>query len=211
MVALPDRGEATRLVLVRHAETEESARGRCYGRLDVGLSAEGRRSSEQLGTALTATPLAAVYSSPLSRSLDTATAIAAAQELEPVIEDRLREIDFGELEGLTYDEIREGRAELYRAWMERPTQVMFPGGEGFADLRERALFAIGAIRERHEGEAVAAVAHGGVVRVVLTEVLELPDRAIFRLRLDFGSITIVDWLDGAPVVRCVNLLLYSRA
>jgi broad specificity phosphatase PhoE len=211
MVALPDRGEATRLVLVRHAETEESARGRCYGWLDVGLSAEGRRSSEQLGTALTATPLAAVYSSPLSRSLDTATAIAAAQELEPVIEDRLREIDFGELEGLTYDEIREGRAELYRAWMERPTQVMFPGGEGFADLRERALFAIGAIRERHEGEAVAAVAHGGVVRVVLTEVLELPDRAIFRLRLDFGSITIVDWLDGAPVVRCVNLLLYSRA
>jgi broad specificity phosphatase PhoE len=95
--------------------------------------------------------------------------------------------------------------------MERPTQVMFPGGEGFADLRERALSAIGAIRERHEGEAVAAVAHGGVVRVVLTEVLELPDRAIFRLRLDFGSITIVDWLDGAPVVRCVNLLLYSRA
>jgi alpha-ribazole phosphatase len=211
MFALPERGEATRLVLVRHAETEEYARGRCYGRLDVGLSAEGRRSSEELGRALAATSLAAVYSSPLSRSLDTARAIAAAQELEPGIEDRLREIDFGELEGLTYDEIRQGRAELYRVWMERPTQVVFPGGEGFADLRDRALAGIGAIRERHEGEAVVVIAHGGVVRVVLREVLELSDPAIFRLGLDFGGVTVVDWLDGAPVVRCVNLLLYSRA
>jgi alpha-ribazole phosphatase len=129
----------------------------------------------------------------------------------PWVEDRLREIDFGKLEGLAYDEIREGQAELYRAWMERPTQVVFPDGEGFADLRDRALAGIGAIRERHEAEAVVVVAHGGVVRVVLRKVLELPDRAIFRLGLDFGGITVVDWLDGAPVVRCVNLLLYSRA
>jgi alpha-ribazole phosphatase len=211
MATLPGRGEATRLVLVRHAETEESARGRCYGRLDVGLSPEGRRSSEELGAVLAATPLVAVYSSPLLRSLDTATAIATAQALEPVVEDRLREIDFGELEGLTYDEIQDGWAELYRAWMERPTQVTFPGGEGFADLRDRVLSVIGAIRERHEGEAVGVVAHGGVVRVVLREVLELPDGAIFRLGLDFGGVTVVDWLDGTPVVRCVNLLLYSPA
>lgn len=211
MFALPDRGEATRLVLVRHAETEESARGRCYGRLDVGLSPDGRRSSEELGAALAAMPLAAVYSSPLSRSLDTATAIATAQELEPVIEDRLREIDFGALEGLAYDEIQDGWAELYRAWMERPTQVRFPGGEGFADLRDRVLAGIGAIRERHSSQAVAVVAHGGVVRVVLADVLELSDGAIFRFGLDFGGVTVVDWLDGAPVVRCVNLLLYSRA
>ncbi|MGH3023712.1 MAG: alpha-ribazole phosphatase, partial [Gaiellaceae bacterium] len=211
MPVLPDRGAATRLVLVRHAETDTSAEGRCYGRLDVGLSAEGRRRSEELGAALAATPLAAVYSSPSTRALDTAVAVASPQGLAPVVDDRLFEIDFGELEGLTFDEIRRRWAALYREWMERPTQVTFPGGESFADLRSRVLSAVARIRERHEADAVAVVAHGGVVRVVLAEVLELPERAIFRFGLDFGGVTVVDWLDGTAVMRAVNVLLYSRA
>jgi alpha-ribazole phosphatase len=211
MPALPQHGAATRVVLVRHAETDASAQGRCYGRLDVGLSPEGRRRSRELGAALAATPLAAVYSSPLSRALETAAAVASPQGLVSVVDERLREIDFGELEGLTYDEIRGRWAALYGEWMERPTQVVFPGGEGFADLRRRVLAALAEIRGRHEGDAVAVVAHGGVVRVVLADVLEPADGAIFRFGLDFGGVTVVDWLDGAPVVRALNLLLYSRA
>jgi alpha-ribazole phosphatase len=211
MLALPDRGAATRLVLVRHAETDEPAQGRCYGRLDVGLSAAGRRRSEELGAALAAVPLAAVYSSPLSRALDTAAAVASPHELEPVVDDGLGEIDFGELEGLTYDEIQEGFAELYGAWMERPTQVTFPGGESYADLRRRVLSVLAEIRRRHEGDSVAVVAHGGVIRVVLADVLELEDGAIFRFGLDCGGVTVVDWLDGGAIVRAVNVLLYSRA
>jgi ribonuclease H / adenosylcobalamin/alpha-ribazole phosphatase len=211
MLELPDRGAATRLLLVRHAETDESARVTCYGRLDVPLSSEGRRRAEALGAALAALPVAAVYSSPLLRALDTAAALAASQGLEAVVDDGLRELDFGELEGLSYDVIRAERGELFRRWMEHPTEVTFPGGEGFAELRDRVLPAIAAIRARHEGEAVAVVAHGGVVRVVLAEVLELPEGAIFRLGLDFGGITVVDWLDGSAVVRAVNAVLYSRA
>jgi phosphoserine phosphatase len=128
-----------------------------------------------------------------------------------VVVDGLREINFGELEGLTYDEIREAWGDLYREWMERPGQVQFPGGESFADLHDRVLEAVAGIRARHDGGAVAVVAHGGLVRVVLADVLELGGGAVFRFGLDFGGITIVDWLGGAVVVRCVNVLLYSRA
>lgn len=211
MLGLPDRGAATRLLLVRHVETDESVHGTCYGRLDVALSPEGRRRAEALGAALAALPMAAVYSSPLRRALDTATALAAPQGLEAHVEDGLREIDFGELEGLSYDIIRAERGELYRRWMERPTGVTFPGGEGFADLRDRVLPAVAAICARHKGEAVAVVAHGGVVRVVLADALELPEGAIFRLGLDFGGISVVDWIDGSAVVRAVNTVLYSPA
>jgi alpha-ribazole phosphatase len=210
-VELPDRGAATRLLLVRHAEPDPSARGRCYGRLDVPLSPEGRRRAEMLGAALAASPLGGVYSSPLLRALDTARALAAPQGLEVVVDDGLRELDFGELEGLSYDAIRTGWPELFRGWMERPTSVTFPGGEGFADLRARVLPALAAIRARHEGEAVAVVAHGGVVRVVLADVLELADGAIFRFGLDFAGVTVVDWLEGSAVVRAVNTALYSPA
>lgn len=211
MLLLPPHGEATRLLLVRHAETDTALRGRCYGRLDVALSAEGRRQAGALAAALADAPLAAVYSSPLARALDTAGPIAAGHGLEPVADDRLREIDFGDLEGLAYDDIRAARPDVFQAWMQTPTSVRFPGGESFGDLRERVLAVVRAVRERHPGEAVAVVAHGGVVRVVLADALGLADGAVFRLDQAYGGVSVVDWLPGAPVVRVVNALLYSAA
>ena len=210
MPRLPPHGEATRLLLVRHAETDAAFRGRCYGRLDVPLSPEGRRQAAALGAALADVSFAAVYSSPLMRALDTAAAIASPHKLEPVTQDALREIDFGELEGLAYDEIQAERPDFYRRWMETPSVVRFPGGETFAELRARVLPAAAEIRERHGGEAVALVTHGGVVRVMLADALALDDGAVFRLGQSYGGLSVVDWVRGVPVVPLVNAVLYSR-
>ena len=73
------------------------------------------------------------------------------------------------------------------------------------------LTEVGGIRARHAGEAVAVVAHGGVVRVVLADVLDLPDAAFFRLDQPYGALSVVDWVDGAPVVRVAGAALYSPA
>ena len=211
MSLLPPRGDAMRLVLVRHAETDAAMQGRCYGTLDVALSAQGRRRAAELGAALAADPLAGVYSSPLERAVETAAPIAGAQGVEVVTVRDLREVDFGELEGLTFDEIRAGWAELYREWMERPADVRFPGGESFSDLRDRALPALADSRMRHAGEAVVVVTHGGVVRIALADVLRLDEDASFRFGLDYGGVSVVDWVNGSPVLRVVNADLYSRA
>ena len=134
-----------RLVLVRHAETEPSARGRCYGSLDVGLSAGGHAQAEALAAALEPEPVGAVVSSPRRRAVDTATPIAGRHGLEVEIVPDLRELDFGELEGRTYDEIADSLPELYAAWMTHPTRVRFPGGESYADLRARSVGAVAAL------------------------------------------------------------------
>ena len=207
---LPTHRGGTRLLLVRHAETDAAMRGRCYGRLDVGLSTTGRRQARELGAALRGISLAAVYSSSLARALDTASAIAAPHGLEPVAVDRLQEIDFGELEGLLYEDIEAGRPELFGKWMETPGSVRFPGGEALTDLRARVRPAVAEIRARHEGEVVALVAHGSVIRIVLADALELADGAFFRLGQAFGGLSVVDWEDGSPVVAVVNAVLYSR-
>ncbi len=195
----------TRLVLVRHAEPDQSALGRCYGRLDVPLSLAGRAQAEELGASLAGLSPAAVYASPLARALETARPIAAAFGLEPVVHDGLRELDFGELEGMRYEEIAAERPALFRAWMERPAEVRFPGGESLAELRARSLAAVDEIRDRHEGQIVAVVSHGGVLRVVLADALGLPDGALFRLHQAYGGVSVVDWVEGTPVVRAVNL------
>jgi alpha-ribazole phosphatase len=209
MLALPARGEATRVVLVRHASTDEAMRGRCYGRLDVPLSPVGERQAAALAGALDGLHLAAVYASPLVRARETARPLAAALGLEPVVVEALRELDFGDVEGMGFDEIEAARPELFRAWMDEPARVRFPGGERLADLRSRVLPALASIRAAHERDAVAVVAHGGVVRVALGEALGIADGALFRLDLVEGGVSVVDWVGDFPIVRVANATLYS--
>ena len=188
----------SRLVLVRHAEPEEDARGRVYGTLDVGLSPAGREQARRLAEVLPRLP---VHSSPRRRALETARALG----VEPVVDPDLREIDFGELEGRRYEEIERTEPELFRAWMQTPTEVRFPGGESYADLRVRALRALESIRRRQVCAVV--VTHGGVVRAGLAAWLEMPDAAIFRLAQDYCGVSVVDWIDETPLVRAVNARL----
>jgi alpha-ribazole phosphatase len=190
----------TRLLLIRHAEPDEDARGRCYGRLDVGLSPTGLASAERLADSLRAVELDAVYVSPRLRALQTAMAFGTSR----VVDDRLRELDFGHFEGRTYDEIEREQPEFFRSWMETPTLVRFPGGESYADLRERVSAALDDIVTANDERTVALVSHGGVIRAALALALGLPDDRAFALALGYARISIVDVFDGTPIVRLVN-------
>ena len=190
----------TRLLLIRHAEPDEDARGRCYGRLDVGLSPAGLASAGWLAESLRAVELDAVYVSPRLRAVQTAAALGAS----PTVDDRLRELDFGHFEGRTYDEIEREQPEFFRSWMETPTLVRFPGGESYAELRERVAAAVGDIVAANDDKTVALVSHGGVIRAALAVALGLPDDRAFALALGYARISIVDVFDGTPIVRLVN-------
>lgn len=206
MLSLPDRNDgATRLVLVRHAATD--AGGCCYGRTDIPLSPQGRTHAAALAGALRELPLAAVYTSPLSRALDTARPIADACGLTPVTHAGLQELDFGELEGVLYERIEADHPDLFKRWLDGPGGVRFPGGESLAEVGSRVLAAVAEIRERHGEEQVAVVAHGGVLRVVLADALGLADEALFRIDQAFGGVSIIDWRKDVPLVRAVNLRL----
>jgi broad specificity phosphatase PhoE len=190
----------SRLILVRHAETAEEARGRCYGTLDVELSSRGLEQAAALELGVDG--VAAVVSSPRVRALQTAEPLARRYGLTIQTDERLRELDFGDLEGRTYAEIELEMPDLFHAWMTSPTTVRFPNGESYAALRARATVALDEIRRRH-GVAVV-VTHGGVIRAGIAGWLELPDHAIFRLDQRYCGVTIVDWLGDEPLVRSLN-------
>jgi alpha-ribazole phosphatase len=192
------------LLLVRHAEVAEDARGRCYGRLEVALSDCGREQCELLAAQLADERVDVVVSSPRVRARETASPIAAAHGLSVTVLDELAEIDFGALEGRTHDEIAATWPELHAEWATSPATVAFPDGETFADLRERVLDAVARLLAAHEGRRVVSVTHAGVVRTVLAEVLDVPLEATFRLAVDPASVTRVEWRAGIPVVLGVN-------
>jgi len=194
----------SRFWLVRHGEPS-GVRGRCYGKLDIGLSAAGRAQMERAAECLKAESFEAIYASPRVRTMESARIVAGFHGCDCREDAALAEIDFGDFEGLAYDEISARYPAIYRQWMEAPTEVQFPNGESFAVMRSRVLRAFDAILQRHEGRTVAIVTHGGVIRIVLAWVLEMPDRCLFRLAQDYAAMNLLEWVDGVPVVRRMNV------
>jgi broad specificity phosphatase PhoE len=146
--------------------------------------------------------VAATYSSPRVRAVESAELLRGV--CRPALDDRLREISFGEFEGLTYEEIKRRFPDIYEHWMRRPTEVSFPEGESFTAMTLRVREALAAIRRNHAGHVVAVVSHAGVNRIALADALDLPLSRIFRLHQDYGCVNVIDYLDDEPVVHLVN-------
>ena len=194
----------TRFWLIRHGEPKQEARHRCYGSLDFGLSETGRAQMERTAEYLKPESIAAVYCSPLSRAMESAEVLAASQPCPIEVVADLQEIDFGDFEGLTYDEIAARYPDLYRHWMEKPTEVQFPNGESFSAMRTRVLRAFATIQRDREGQTVAIVSHGGVNRILIASALHIPDDCLFRLAQDYAAVNLVTFAQGIPSVQLLN-------
>jgi probable phosphoglycerate mutase len=199
------KSDATRLLLVRHGEVEEGARGRIYGRLDPALAPDGRAQAEAIARHVATEHPVAIVTSPSLRARDSAAPLAAALGLTPIVEPRLREIEFGVLEGLTFAEAEQRDPVTWREWMERPGEVRFPGGECWDEIRARAVEAAESIAAAHPRASVAVVTHGGVIRALLAEALALPASRVFRMDVGFGSLTILRREPFGWMVEAVNL------
>ncbi|MFQ6014336.1 MAG: histidine phosphatase family protein [Anaerolineae bacterium] len=177
----------TGLILVRHGETEMS--GRYLGHTDPPLSTRGRAQAAVLAERLAGEPLVAVYSSHLRRALMTAQLIAAPHRLEVGVTTDLAELDFGDWDSLTYQEIARNDSEWLARWLANPLAVRPPGGETLAEMSERVMGAIKSIVAEHAEETVAIVTHGGPARATVCHALGIPLSAQWRVCQDLAAIS----------------------
>ncbi|MFF0154326.1 bifunctional RNase H/acid phosphatase [Micromonospora sp. NPDC005203] len=199
---------ATRLILVRHGETEYTEQRRYSGRGDVPLSAKGRAQALATGArvAALAPSVAAVLSSPLSRCTATAAAITEALDGDVPVrtEDDLIECDFGQWEGRTFTEVREQWPGEMDAWLASP-RIAPPDGESFTHVAERAQRVVTGLVTAYPGETVVVVSHVSPIKLVLRDALAAGDGFLHRLFLDAAGISVLDmWPDGGIAVRTVN-------
>ncbi len=194
-----------RLFLVRHGETESNRLNLALGRDDVPLNERGLWQAQRVGRALEHEPLAAVYSSPLRRTLDTASAVAKPHGLVVQTEQGLIEMDIGEVDGLTLAEVGSRYPDLLQAWVSEdgPRQPM-PGGECLVDVQERAWGTVQELAARHGDEAVAAVTHNFVILSVLVRALGIGLAQFRRLRHSVGAVSVVDFLPARVVLVRMN-------
>lgn len=182
--------------VVRHGQTTWNAAGKIQGQTESDLTELGRAQARKVAEALRARPLTAIYSSDLRRATQTATPLAAATGLEPVLQVELRERHYGVLETLTWPEVESNHPELYAGLQVGDGGMRLPGGESREDLLARVGPAFDRIADAHPGEEVAVVTHGGVVAAFLTLVMGLPSGPRPPVRtLNGGISTFERWGD----------------
>jgi probable phosphoglycerate mutase len=212
MPGAQDLPEPTRVFLLRHGETAWNVDGRIQGQLDLPLNERGQWQARRLARAMVGEPLAAVYSSDLQRARDTANGMAAVAGLAVQTEPRLRERAFGDFEGLTFEQIEQRWPEQALRWRQRDPAFGAVGGETLGEFYARSVEVALQLAARHPAQAIAIVAHGGVLDCLYRAAVgiglgaartwQVSNAAINRLLWTPQGFTIVGWndtghLDGA--------------
>ena len=184
----------TRVFLVRHGATVLSAEDRFAGATDVDLSDEGREQTQRLAERLRAEKIAAVYASPLGRTVETASILAGPLGRKVETRDGLREISHGRWERLTRKEVEERFPEEAAAWEEDPFTFAPKGGESGLAVTARALPVLIDLVKAHPGEAILVVSHKATIRLLVSSILGFDPRR-YRDNLDLkpASLTIIDF------------------
>jgi len=196
----------TRVLLIRHGATVLSAEDRFAGSTDVLLSDEGRAQARALGERLADAELAAVYASPMTRTVETASLVAAPHPLSVTTDAGLREIDHGRWEQLTRREVEARFPEEYSNWEADPFTFAPEAGESGLSVMARALPVLRRIVVAHTGKTVAVVSHKATIRLLLCSLLGIDARG-YRDRLD-QSPACLNALDFKDPVR-VRLVVYN--
>jgi probable phosphoglycerate mutase len=185
-----------KVILVRHGETDWNKSRRIQGgSSNPPLNERGRGQAEGLALRLRREKLQAIYASPLQRSLDTAKAIAYYHQLEVEIEPSLREIEAGQLEGVSASELGKRLSEFLTTSIKGKALPRAPGGESLLEVQERAWRAIQQLSRQYPDGVLALVSHYFTILTIICSVLGLPLSQIGRLRLSTGSISVIS-LDG---------------
>ena len=186
-----------KLNLIRHTSLQ-IAPGVCYGQSDIDVAASFAQELAALNTALADTHFDAIYSSPLQRCTRLAGVLNKG---EAVIDTRLAELHFGEWEMQAWDDIPR---EIFDVWAHNYAEIAPPNGETFSQLQQRGVAFLEDALQKHRGENIAVVTHGGMIRALVAHVLNMPLKGLFRFTIDHASVTQLEFGDSVPKVNFVN-------
>lgn len=201
----------TRVYLVRHGQTEWNRELRFRGRADIPLNENGHKQASAIADALKDKGITAIYTSPLMRSMETARPAVAISKTETTTVQGLIDINYGEWEGLAYDEVRHRYADLYRRWEEQPDLVTFPNGESLDDVSRRAFSAFTEIVEENRDKSILIILHRVINKVLLCALLGLSNAYFWSIRQDTGCINVMEYSNRRFVLVTMNDTCHLRA
>jgi alpha-ribazole phosphatase len=195
----------TRIHLIRHGQVDGHDQKRYNGQMDVALTDLGIEQYHQLKERLAGNPISACYTSDLTRCVTGANIICEQFGIEPVRRRELRELNIGAWEGLTWQEIKLKWPVEWQARLADLVNYRVPQGEKLKEVEARVMPVIHEIIERHKGQELLVVGHGGVNRIVLLNAIGAPLAGMFNIEQNYGCYNIIDYYtDDKVTVKLLN-------
>ena len=193
----------TVILLIRHGENDWVESGRLAGRTPgVLLNQKGRAQAQRLAELLADQPIAAIYSSPLERCMETAQPLAQRLNLEVCAEPGALEVDYGEWRGRALKEL--AQLPEWQKVQHYPSTFRFPGGETLREVQQRALATMERLHEQHANQLIAVFSHGDVIRTTVAHYLGTPLDLFQRVSISTASVSVLSFTDHMPMVLSVN-------
>ena len=197
---------STKLILIRHGETEWSYQKRYCSFTDIDLSEKGRWQARKLNKRLGREKIHKIYSSDMKRAVQFAMIVFKDMPPEELL--HLREMNFGIFEGLAYRDIMDKYPQVYGRWLENPLHIIIPHGESLHSLARRVRKAVSRILSQNSNSTVAVFTHAGPIRVIICDVLELDLREIWQIEQDLAGISIIEYVQGSGKIHLLNDISY---
>ena len=201
----------SRVYLVRHGQTAWNVGEIFRGRADIPLDETGKGEVHLAGETLKDETLHAVYTSPLSRSMETAENIAKFHDIAVTPLDAIIDISYGEWEGLGNQEVQQKYPELHTLWLSEPHKVLFPGGESLDEVRSRTMAAMEDLLVKHQDENFALVAHRVPNKVICCALLGLDNSHFWRIQQDTASTNLFVYRNGQWIISYLNDTSYLKS
>jgi probable phosphoglycerate mutase len=195
----------TKILLIRHGHVEGITPERFRGRQELALTARGRAEAQAVAQRVAgAWRPAKIYTSPMGRCIETGAAIAKACGAPTEICDNLTDINYGAWQFETFDEAKSADPALFAAWFATPQLIRFPNGESLQDLTARAANALRLVLARHPDATIVLVAHDSVNRALLTQILDQPLSAYWRIAQSPCCLNEIDVAQGKISAQRIN-------
>ncbi|MGL6106612.1 histidine phosphatase family protein [Romboutsia sp.] len=194
----------TRLILVRHALTTDNQDNRLSGHIDSSVSKEGKIQIDKLTNYLKNIEIDKIFSTTSSRTKDTVKNIASVKNIEIIEKDTLKEINFGDFEGVTFEEIKNNNPEEFDKMVKEGYNYKYPGGESLIETYDRVAKEIDKIISENKDNNILVCSHGGTIRNIITHLISKSYEYHWNFRVDNASVSILEIQDGFTVINTMN-------
>lgn len=193
-----------KLILVRHALTVDNQKSRLSGHIDSYISEEGKEQIDKITNYLKDFDIDKIYTTTSSRTKDTVKKLSELKFIEIIEKESLKEISFGDFEGLTFDEIKDKYPKEFQDMIEKGYEYKYPNGESLIDSYNRVCIELDNIISNNDNRTILICSHGGTIRNIITYLISNSYKYHWNFKIDNGSVTILEVQDGFTVITAMN-------
>ena len=193
-----------KLILVRHALTVDKQKSRLSGHIDSSISEEGKEQIDKITNYLKDFDIDKIYTTTSSRTKDTVKKLSELKSIEIIEKESLKEISFGDFEGLTFDEIKDKYPKEFQDMIEKGYEYKYPNGESLIDSYNRVCIELDNIISNNDDRTILICSHGGTIRNIITYLISNSYKYHWNFKIDNGSVTILEVQDGFTVITAMN-------